>query len=160
MGIAYITDDRNNYGLFQNLDLLENVNSVKGNNHKPFWTRTQAEHNRYARYADKMNLGLSSDSIARHLSGGEQQKLILMRWIMSSARIFIFNEPTQSIDIPSKIDVYNMFNDLVMKGASILLFSSNLEELLGVCDRVIFIKQGLISGEVSRMDIGRPENYL
>lgn len=161
LGIAYITDDRNNYGLFQNLDLLENVNSVKGNNHKPFWTRTQAEHNRYARYADKMNLGLSSDSIARHLSGGEQQKLILMRWIMSSARIFIFNEPTQSIDIPSKIDVYNMFNDLVMKGASILLFSSNLEELLGVCDRVIFIKQGLISGEVSRMDIGQPiENYL
>lgn len=161
LGIAYITDDRSNYGLFQNLDLLENVNSVKGNNYKPFWTRTHAEQNRYARYADKMNLRLSPDAIAKHLSGGEQQKLILMRWVMSSARIFIFNEPTQSIDIPSKIDVYNMFNDLIMKGASILLFSSNLEELLGVCDRVIFIKQGLISGEVSRMDITQPiENYF
>ena len=54
------------------------------------------------------------------LSGGEQQKLIMMRWLMSSARIFIFHEPTQSIDVPSKIDIYNMFNDLLLKGASIL----------------------------------------
>lgn len=161
LGIAYITDDRNNCGLFQNLDLLENVNSVRGSNYKSFWTRTHFEQKRYERYADKMNLSLSPSAIAKHLSGGEQQKLILMRWLMSSARIFIFNEPTQSIDIPSRIDVYNMFNDLLLKGASILLFSSNLEELIGVCDRVIFIKQGLISGEVSRQDDTRHiENYI
>lgn len=161
LGIAYITDDRSNCGLFQNLDLLDNVNSVKGRNYKPFWSRTRFEQRRYEKYADKMNLSLSSGSMAKHLSGGEQQKLILMRWLMSSARIFIFNEPTQSIDIPSRIDVYNMFNDLVLKGASILLFSSNLEELMGVCDRVIFIKQGLISGELSRKDdTCHIENYI
>ncbi|MDO4274357.1 MAG: sugar ABC transporter ATP-binding protein [Eubacteriales bacterium] len=150
LGLAYITDERNDCGLFENLDLLENVYSIKGNNFQHFWTRTSFEYKRYYKYARKLNIDFSPKSIPDHLSGGEQQKLILMRWLMSPARIFIFNEPTQSIDIPSKIDIYNMFNDLVLKGASILIFSSNLEELLGVCDRVIFIKEGIISGEVSR----------
>lgn len=97
----------------------------------------------------KLDLDLNPAATPARLSGGEQQKLIMMRWFMSPARIFIFNEPTQSIDIPSKIDVYNMFNDLILKGSSILIFSSNLEELMGICDRVIFIKDGTISGEIS-----------
>ena len=150
LGLAYITDERNECGLFENLDLLENVYSIKENNFKHFWTRTNFEYKRYYKYSRKLNIEFSPKTIPKHLSGGEQQKLILMRWLMSPARIFIFNEPTQSIDIPSKIDIYNMFNDLVLKGASILLFSSNLEELLGVCDRVLFLKQGIVSGEISR----------
>ena len=80
---------------------------------------------------------------------------------MSPAKIFIFNEPTQSIDVPSKIDIYNMFNDLILKGASILIFSSNLEELMGICDRVIFLKQGVVSGEVSyKESISYIYNYI
>ena len=72
-----------------------------------------------------------------------------MRWFMSQAKIFIFNEPTQSIDISSRIDIYNLFNDLILKGRSILLFSSNLEELIGMCDRIIVINHGTVSGEIS-----------
>lgn len=149
LGLAYITDERINYGLFPTLDLLENVYSIKGNNLGGFWAHTKSEYNRYYKYMKKLNLNLNPHIDPDNLSGGEQQKLIMMRWFMSSARIFIFNEPTQSIDVPSKIDVYNMFNDLLLKGSSILLFSSNLEELMGICDRIIFIKEGVISGEIS-----------
>lgn len=150
LGLAYVTDERNDCGLFRNLDLLENVYSIKENSSRCFWTRTRAEKQRYRMYSDKLNIDLPSHLKPAYLSGGEQQKLIMMRWLMSPARIFIFNEPTQSIDIPSKIDIYNMFNDLILKGASLLVFSSNLEELMGICDRIIFIKQGAVSGEISR----------
>lgn len=149
LGLAYITDERNDCGLFENLDLLENVYSIRENSSRRFWTRTKSEQQRYKKYSDKLNIDLPSHLKPIYLSGGEQQKLIMMRWLMSPARIFIINEPTQSIDIPSKIDIYNMFNDLILKGASLLIFSSNLEELMGICDRIIFIKQGTVSGEIS-----------
>lgn len=149
LGLAYITDERIDNGLFSNLDLLENVYSIKENNLGHFWVHTSLEYNRYYKYTEKLNLNLNPHLNPVSLSGGEQQKLIMMRWFMSSARIFIFNEPTQSIDIPSKIDIYNMFNDLLLKGSSILVFSSNLEELMGICDKIIFIKDGIISGEIS-----------
>lgn len=160
LGLAYITDERMDSGLFPNLNLLENVYSIKGNNLGHFWAHTKSEYQRYYKYLNKLDLKLRPDTTPSRLSGGEQQKLIIMRWLMSSARIFIFNEPTQSIDIPSKIDIYNMFNDLILKGASILIFSSNLEELLGICDRIIFIKDGTISGEVSYNDGIIPDQNL
>lgn len=148
-GIAYVTDERIDCGLFSNLNLLENVYSIKENHLGTFWAHTKLEYRRYYKYIKKLGMSLSPSSIPSCLSGGEQQKLIIMRWIMSSARIFMLSEPTQSIDIPSKIDIYNMLNDLVLKGASILIFSSNLEELMGICDRIIFVKNGLVSGEIS-----------
>ncbi|MDD2960229.1 MAG: ATP-binding cassette domain-containing protein [Lachnospiraceae bacterium] len=147
LGLAYITDERYSYGLFHNLDSLENVFSIKKNRHGRFWTRTGFEFKQYLSYAEKMNLRVPPKINPQYLSGGQQQKLILMRWLMSPAKIFIFNEPTQSLDIPSKIDIYNLFNDLIMKGCSILIFSSNLEELMGVCDRIIYISHGVITGE-------------
>lgn len=149
LGLAYITDERNDCGLFQNLDLLENVYAIKGNSDKRFWKHTRSEKQHYKKYSSKLNIDIPPYLKPTYLSGGEQQKLIMMRWLMSPARIFIFNEPTQSIDIPSKVDIYNMFNDLILKGSSILIFSSNLEELMGICDRIIFIRQGTISGEIS-----------
>lgn len=161
LGLAYITDERNEYGLFPNLDLLENVYSIKGNNFDHFWIRSHFEQKRYNTFCQKLNLNLYSGSHPEYLSGGEQQKVILMRWLMSPAKIFIFNEPTQSIDVPSKIDIYNMFNDLILKGSSILVFSSNLEELMGICDRVIFLRQGMISGEVCyKESINYIYNYI
>ena len=147
LGIAYVTEDRDEYGLFRNLSSLENIYSIKGNSPERFWAHTRYEYNRYYKYSSKLNLPVPPAQIPDHLSGGQQQKLILMRWLLSTAKIFIFNEPTQSIDIPSRIDIYNMFNNLIMKGASIILFSSNLEELMGICDRIIYISGGRITGE-------------
>ena len=149
LGLAYITDERSEYGLFENLDSLENVYAVKENRCGHFWSRTRFEFRQFYRYAHRLNIPARPGAIPCHLSGGEQQKLILMRWFMSQAKIFIFNEPTQSIDIPSRIDIYNLFNDLILKGRSILLFSSNLEELIGMCDRIIVINHGIVSGEIS-----------
>ena len=149
LGLAYITDERSEYGLFENLDSLENVYAVKENRCGHFWSRTRFEFRQFYRYAHRLNIPARPGAIPCHLSGGEQQKLILMRWFMSQAKIFIFNEPTQSIDIPSRIDIYNLFNDLILKGRSILLFSSNLEELIGMCDRIIVINHGTVSGEIS-----------
>ncbi len=74
---------------------------------------------------------------------------------MSTAKIFIFDEPTQNIDIPSKIDIYNLFNDLIMKNASIIVCSSNLEELAGTCDRVLLLDGGVIAKEFTYQELDK-----
>ena len=141
-GIVHVPEGRQ---LFTEMTVLENLELGAFNKE----TKAHFAENLEKCYNWFPKLRERAKQAAGTLSGGEQQKLIIMRWLMSSARIFIFNEPTQSIDIPSKIDIYNMFNDLILKGSSILIFSSNLEELMGICDRIIFIKDGTISGEIA-----------
>lgn len=81
------------------------------------------------------------------LSGGNQQKTVLARWFNSGANIFILDEPTKGIDIASKTDVYSIINKLLLSGAAILMISSDLNELLGMCDRIFVLKEGRIVAE-------------
>jgi ribose transport system ATP-binding protein len=83
-----------------------------------------------------------------HYSGGNQQKLILSRLIMTRSRIFILDEPTRGIDIASKVDIYNSMNDIISKGSSILFISSEAEELLGMCDRILVMSNGKIVADL------------
>lgn len=160
LGLAYISDDRSSEGLFWNLSLLNNVYCLKSNRNDNFWVNYVKEKKQFINYSNRMDFFQDPGKNAELLSGGEQQKIMLMRWLLSSARIFIFNEPTQSIDIPSKIDIYNMFNDLLLKSCSIILFSSNLEELFGLCDRIIFISSGKVAGEIKEADFQNIDDSL
>lgn len=151
-GLAYITDERREYGIFPTLDSLENVYSLGKTSSRNFWINKTYETKRFLDYSKHLNMSITPERKPYNLSGGEQQKLLLMRWLMSSSSTFIFDEPTLSVDIPSKIDIYNLFNDLVMKDASIIICSSNLEELMGICDRTLIMNQGKITQEVSYDD--------
>ena len=85
----------------------------------------------------------------RLLSGGNQQKVVLGKWLAGDARIFIFDEPTRGVDVGAKVEIYNLINRLTASGAGIIMVSSELPELLGMSDRILVMYQGRIQAEIS-----------
>ena len=85
-----------------------------------------------------------------YLSGGNQQKVVLSKWLMNDPRIIIFDEPTRGIDVGAKREIYEIINELATKGNVIIVVSSDLEEIMGISDRILVMHEGVISGEVQR----------
>jgi ribose transport system ATP-binding protein len=90
--------------------------------------------------------------LARNLSGGNQQKVVLAKWILKDARIMIFDEPTRGIDVGAKYEIYLLLWRLLAEGKGILIVSSDLNELMGICHRIVVFSGGQVSGEVLRPD--------
>jgi ribose transport system ATP-binding protein len=84
------------------------------------------------------------------LSGGNQQKVVIGKWINTNADIYIFDEPTRGIDVGAKVEVYNIMNNLIKAGKCVIMISSELPEIIGMSDRVIIMREGKIMGELSR----------
>lgn len=156
-GIGYVTEDRSSEGLFMYLNIAENMTAPcisKVSNY--FLIDKEIEKNLSVNYIDR--LGIKNNSInekAAYLSGGNQQKVVLAKWIMSKSKILILDEPTKGIDIASKVDVYNVMNEMVTKDVSIILISSDVDEVLGMCDRTIVLYNGKISAIISRNEATR-----
>jgi ribose transport system ATP-binding protein len=151
-GFAYITEDRNAEGLFTELQIAKNMiaASMKQISHQSIIT-PKMEKSIITRFIDRLGIKPANlKTKVEHLSGGNQQKVLLGRWIMSKSKIFILDEPTKGMDIPSKIDVYNVMNELVSKGASIILISSDINEILGMSDRILVLYGGKIAAEMDR----------
>ena len=98
-------------------------------------------------------LSIKSGDIRRQqvkgLSGGNQQKVVIAKWLMTKPTFLIIDEPTRGIDVGAKADIYNLLNSLAAEGTGILAISSEIEELTGICNRIIIMSQGEIVGEVS-----------
>ena len=90
------------------------------------------------------------DTILSTLSGGNQQKVILSKWLVANSRVLILDEPTRGIDVNARSEFYTLMNDFVEAGGAIIMISSELPEVLGVSDRVIVMRGGKITGELSR----------
>lgn len=150
LGIAYITDDRLDNGLFLDLSAIQNAFSLE--RERTLLTEASFEKKIFKRYCKLLGLDINVKTKPSEMSGGEQQMLLLLRWFISNSNIFIFDEPTRNIDIPTKIDIYNLINDLISKNASVILISSNIEELIGMCDRIIVMDNGTIVHEATRND--------
>ncbi|MHB1393691.1 MAG: ATP-binding cassette domain-containing protein, partial [Clostridia bacterium] len=86
---------------------------------------------------------------AINFSGGNQQKIVIAKWLLSKAKLFIFDEPTKGVDVGAKVEIYNIMNSLLDQGVSILMISSEMQEILGMADRVIVMYEGKITGEFS-----------
>jgi ribose transport system ATP-binding protein len=97
------------------------------------------------------------DQYVRNLSGGNQQKVVVGKWLMRDARVVIFDEPTRGIDVASKIEIYNIINDLKQKGIGVMFVSSELPEILGMSDRVIVMCNGKITAELVTKDTNQEE---
>jgi ribose transport system ATP-binding protein len=111
-----------------------------------------------ARYVRELNIqppSLRRDVL--HFSGGNQQKVIIARWLSSGARILIFDEPTRGIDVGAKAEVFALMGRLVESGASILMISSEMPELIGMADRVLVLRSGRIEGELPHADLSQEE---
>jgi D-xylose transport system ATP-binding protein len=87
------------------------------------------------------------------LSGGNQQKVIVARWLMTNPSLLFLDEPTRGIDVGAKYEIYTIINQLVKDGVAVVMISSELPEILGMCDRVLVMREGLITGEFMRNDM-------
>jgi ribose transport system ATP-binding protein len=152
LGIAFLPDSNSLTSLFECLNLERNITSAslkRFENHK--YLHEDIIYNVADSYIKKLNIKPGNQNeIISHYSSGNQQKAVLARWMMSKSKIYILNEPTRGIDIASKIDVYNCVNDLVRKGASIIWISSDIDEILGMCDRTLVLAHGEIISEFYR----------
>jgi putative multiple sugar transport system ATP-binding protein len=149
-GIAYATEDRKAYGLVliqevKNNITLSNLEAISKRQviNEPQEMRVTGE------YRDKLNIKCSSiQQLALNLSGGNQQKVVLSKWLFANPEILILDEPTRGIDVGAKYEIYTIINRLASEGKGIILISSELPEILGVSDRIYVMRDGKIVGEM------------
>lgn len=153
-GIALIPENRLTDSIFGYLDVNSNVavSSLKRFANFSLINTTFLEQ-AVADYVGKLNIPQNPHSNIMEYSGGNQQKAVFAKWIMSRAKIFILDEPTRGLDIASKVDIYNSINDLIKKKAGIIFISSDVEEILGVCDRVAVLADRTFVCNVTTKDI-------
>ena len=148
LGLGFVTEDRKGEGLVLAMPVGQNMtlatlDKIGPSTHMSL-NREKAIVNEYI---DKLNIKTPSpQQLARNLSGGNQQKVVLAKWLLSDAKVIIFDEPTRGIDVGAKIEVYNIINDLVRAGVAVIMISSELPEILGMSDRVAVMHQGEITG--------------
>lgn len=153
-GLAYVTEDRKSAGLVLIQDIKNNIslagiNKLKRNQLVDENTEIQVAEG----FRKKMNI--KSPSIlqkAGNLSGGNQQKVVLSKWIFTEPDVLILDEPTRGIDVGAKYEIYTIINRLVDEGKSVIVISSELPEILGICDRVYIMNEGRIVGELDRSE--------
>ncbi len=151
-GIALIPEDRKTQGLIIKHTIRENIaitNLNKLSNNLGIMKKNK-EKKVCNNYADNLRIVTPSiQQCVNALSGGNQQKVVIAKWACADSNIVIFDEPTRGIDVGAKVEVYNTINKMVLEGKTVIIISSELLELIGVCDRIITIKEGRITGEIS-----------
>ncbi|WP_335872316.1 sugar ABC transporter ATP-binding protein [Bacillus sp. 2205SS5-2] len=150
-GIAYVTEDRKDDGLFLLQDIKRNISAA---NLQGISSRGIINENEEIIIGDKYKHSLfikasSLEQIVGNLSGGNQQKVSLAKWLFVGPNLLILDEPTRGIDVGAKFEIYSVMNELINKGLSIIMISSELGEVLGMSDRVYVMAQGEIKGELS-----------
>jgi putative multiple sugar transport system ATP-binding protein len=153
-GIAYVTEDRKNFGLVLIQDIKRNTTLGKL---EKIARRGVIDERREIVEAEgfRQRLNIKTPSIRQtvmNLSGGNQQKVVLSKWIFTEPDVLILDEPTRGIDVGAKYEIYTIINRLADEGKGILLISSELPELLGMCDRIYVMSEGRMTGELSRAE--------
>ncbi|WP_343208297.1 sugar ABC transporter ATP-binding protein [Anaerolentibacter hominis] len=151
-GIMMVTEDRRKYGFAPLASIKDNivVASLKRCSRWGF-VQDKKMDQEVVYYFDRMRIkapGMDTQLYA--LSGGNQQKVVFAKWLMAGPRLLILDEPTRGIDIGAKYEIYKIMNELIEEGISIIMISSELPELLGMCDRIYVVCEGRIQGEVAR----------
>ncbi|HSH50532.1 MAG TPA: ATP-binding cassette domain-containing protein [Bacteroidales bacterium] len=158
-GFALVPEDKIKYSLFEHLDLTHNLTM---SSLKRFSKYTILDHhimtNVAESYISKLRIfpGNLEDNVINY-SGGNQQKVIFAKSIMHFAKIYLLDEPTRGIDVATKNDIYNIMNNLLINGSSIILFSSDFNEILGMCDRILILSDGKIIAELNANDATKEE---
>ncbi|MBS2967855.1 MULTISPECIES: sugar ABC transporter ATP-binding protein [Metabacillus] len=150
-GIAYVTEDRKGDGLFLIQDIKNNITAA---NLKGISSKGVLNNNEEIKIADHYKKSLhiktsSLEQLAGNLSGGNQQKVSLGKWLFVGPKLLILDEPTRGIDVGAKFEIYSVMNELINEGMSIIMISSELGEVLGMSDRVYVMAQGAIKGELA-----------
>jgi len=154
LGLAFVTEDRKELGLFQKLPVKENIVHAAMRKLFPSGIISLKKEQRIAEeYAGKLHIKSNGlNRAVKYLSGGNQQKVVMAKWMATEPQIFILDEPTRGIDVGAKKEIYRLMDELVAQGCSILMISSELKEILGMSDRIYVMHEGRITAEYSRQD--------
>lgn len=160
-GIGFVTENRKETGLVLKRSVMENISLanlsyISGR----LFISSKKERETSNLYKEKLNIKTSSlDQNISKLSGGNQQKAILARWMIQKPRVLILDEPCRGVDVGAKADIYAQITELAKQGTAIIMISSEIDEIVGMSDRAIVMHEGRISGEVSGDEIN-PDNIL
>ena len=153
-GIGFLTEDRKVSGLILNMDVKSNISLVNLKRIcKGIFLSYKKEQQESVNYIDSLNI--KTPSVKQRtvfLSGGNQQKVVIAKWLFSDCKVLIFDEPTRGIDIGAKIEIYKIIGELVKKGVAVIMVSSELPEILGMSDRILVMHEGRVMGELSRKE--------
>ncbi|MGI6777362.1 MAG: sugar ABC transporter ATP-binding protein [Acetivibrionales bacterium] len=156
-GICYVTPNRMEEGLIAQMDAYNNITSTNLRRISKWGLiRENIKTSEAKKYIDMLGIKIKQPFCnVEYLSGGAQKKVILAKWLFNNSKVLILNEPTSSIDVSSKVDVYNILNELVRSGAALIFVSSEIPELLGMCDRILIMYKGRIVKELDRSEASR-----
>jgi ribose transport system ATP-binding protein len=152
--IALVPEDRKRHGIFASLSVRENVvlSALRQFSRKGILD-IRREKQRAQQFVSSLRVATPDlEKRVLELSGGNQQKVVIAKWLNTNAEVFLFDEPTRGIDIGGKIEVYRLMGDLLAAGAAIVMISSELPEILGLSDRILVMREGRICGEFDRAE--------
>jgi ribose transport system ATP-binding protein len=160
-GIGFVSEERLTEGLIGDFNIPENITlSNPCETRGKFFLKLDKEKEVARRFIKKLVIKVPFvEEKVKNLSGGNQQKVVLSKWLFSSSKLFILDEPTIGLDTGSKVEVYNIMNEIVLNGSSVILISSDLSELIGMSDRVLVIFNGRIIRELTREELS-PQKIL
>ncbi len=154
-GLAYVTEDRKRSGLVLSGDVRDNLclATLDRMSAGPVM-KSRAERDAAARMIDTLNIKTASDRLTvSSLSGGNQQKVVLGKWFLTEPRILLLDEPTRGVDVGAKREIYRVMSDFTRAGGSVIMISSETDEVLGMADRAVVMRDGRVAGELERSDM-------
>jgi ribose transport system ATP-binding protein len=159
-GVAFLTEDRREEGLMMEGSITDNVALVTLPSFAapgPTFVSQRRLRTAVGDVTARVRVACRSlrRQVARTLSGGNQQKVVLAKWLLAGPRVLILDEPTRGIDMGARQEIYVLIQELAAAGAGILLISSEIEELIGLCDRIMVMRRGEIAGQVERNEFDR-----
>ncbi|HEX4150266.1 MAG TPA: ATP-binding cassette domain-containing protein, partial [Pirellulales bacterium] len=161
-GICLLTEDRQQQGLVLKRSVLENF-GLPNLAQLSRWglVRGRQERAAFDRYASQLRIRLGRPAQrAQDLSGGNQQKVVLAKWLEANCDVLIFDEPTRGIDVGAKYEIYLLINQLAAQGKAIVLISSELPEVLGMADRILVMRAGRIAGEIAEASAATQQRIM
>jgi ribose transport system ATP-binding protein len=158
LGIGYLTENRRDEGLFLELGININITATSLDSIKSHIGTLSAKKDLEItqRVIDMLSISTPSPyQLAGKLSGGNQQKVVIGKWIHLAPDIFILDEPTRGIDVGAKSEIYRLIDEIATKGVSVLLISSEIEEIMGICDRVGVMARGKLVADLEGEQINQ-----
>jgi ribose transport system ATP-binding protein len=149
-GIGFVTEDRQGQGIVQPLSVAENLALASlGRDTTAGLVNRREQRGRAEKMIEELNIRTPGpEQEVRYLSGGNQQKVVIGKWLLADSKVLIMDEPTRGIDVGAKVEIYELMNELTRWGAAILMISSDLPEVLGMSDRILVMSGGSIAGEL------------
>jgi ABC-type sugar transport system ATPase subunit len=152
-GIGFVTEDRQKSGVVINRNIRENINLIDQVKNKGFFNSARKQKANTASMIDRLNIKCAGQTqLVSNLSGGNQQKVVLGKWLLVGSDILILDEPTRGIDVGAREEIYRIIHELSASGKTIILVSSDLTEVLNICQRIIVMHEGAIKGELTHDD--------